>query len=183
MASRNLTSFEILSSPIAPGVPDVPYVQQGFFLQVTNTGPANAFLSIEYVSSPAFIESKGAIKLFTNVIDESGMPQQFPAANFLGAPVGFEALNIPSGATWLAGVQYLLLPPPAAITDPATGNTPQDSAMARGVLKINAAPGTKWMMLATTRQVFSTYGAGGVLIEFDSAAYPVPLLGGPEQNF
>ncbi len=183
MASRNLTSFEVLSSPIAPGVPDVPYVQQGFFLQVTNTGPASAFLSIEYRSSPAFIESKGAIRLFTNVIDETGMPQQFPAVNFLGAPVGFEALNVPSGATWLVGVQYLLLPPPAPIIEAATGSTPQDSAMARGVVRINAAAGTTWMMLATTRQVFSTFTGAGVLVEFDSAAYPVPLLGGPEQTF
>ncbi len=183
MASRNLTSFEVLSSPIAPGVPDVPYIQQGFFLQITNTGAASAFLSIEYQSSPAFIESKGAIKLFVNVIDETGMPQQFPTVNFLGAPVGFEALNIPANATWLVGVQYLLLPPPAPVTDIATGNTPQDAAMARGIVRISAAAGTKWMMLATARQVFSSYGAGGVLLEFDSAAYPVPLLGGPEQNF
>jgi hypothetical protein len=183
MALRNLTSFEVLSSPIAPGVPDVPYVQQGFFLQVTNCGPANAFLSIEYQASPRFVESKGAVKLFTNVIDGAGMPQQFPARNFLGAPVGFEALNIPAGDTWLIGVQYLLLPPPAPIFEAATGNTPQDSAMARGIVRIDAAPGTKWMMLATTRQVFSTFTAGGVLVEFDSAAYPVPLLGGPEQSF
>ena len=41
----------------------------------------------------------------------------------------------------------------------------------------------KVMMLATARQVFSTYTPGGALVEFDSAAYPVPLLGGPEQNF
>jgi hypothetical protein len=180
---RNLTSFEVLSTPIAPGVPNVPYVQQGFFLQVTNCGPANAFLSIEYLASPAFVESKGAVKLFTNVIDESGMPQQFPAVNFLGAPVGFEALNIPAGKTWLVGVQYLLLPPPAPLLDAATGSTPQDSAMARGVVRINAAAGTKWMMLATTRQVFTSFDGAGVLLEFDSAAYPVPLLGGPEQNF
>lgn len=183
MAARNLTSFEVLSSPIAPGVPDVPYIQQGFFLQVTNMGPASAFLSIEYHASPAFVQSKGAIKLFTNVIDGTGVPQQFAAANFLGAPVGFEALNIPSMATWLIGVQYLLLPPPAPISDLATGDTPQDSGMARGVVRIDAAPGTEWMMLATTRQVFSSFGPGGVLIEFDSTAYAVPLLGGPEQNF
>ena len=183
MAKRNLTSFEVLSSPIAPGVPDVPYIQQGFFLQVTNLGPASAFLGIEYLASPDFVESKGAIKLFTNVIDETGMPQQFPAASFLGAPVGFEALNVPAGATWLVGVQYLLLPPPAPVLDPATGSTPQDSAMARGGVRGDAAPGPRWMMLATARQVFSTYTPAGVLVEFDSAAYPVPLLGGPEQSF
>lgn len=55
--------------------------------------------------------------------------------------------------------------------------------MARGVVLIDAAPGTKWMMLATTRQVFTSFDAAGVLLEFDSAAYPVQLLGGPEQTF
>ncbi len=183
MALRNITSFEVLSSPVAPGVPNVPYIQQGFFLQVTNMGPANAFLSIEYLASPAFVETKGAIKLFTNVIDESGMPQQFPTRNFLGAPVGFEAIDIPAGATWLVGVQYLLLPPPAVMLDPATGTTPQDAAMARGAVRIDAAAGTKWMLLATVRQVFSTYNAMGDVLALDSAAYAVPLIGGPEQNF
>ena len=183
MASRNLTSFEVLSSPIAPGVPDVPYIQQGFFLQVTNIGPANAFLSVEYLASPAFVINKGAVKLFANVIDESGMPQQYPLDSFVTAPVGFEALNIPTGATWLIGVQYLLLPPPAPIINAATGSTPQDALMSRGVVRINAAPGTQWMMLATVRQVFSSYTPMGALVEFDSAAYPVPLLGGPEQVF
>ncbi|MBC7938185.1 MAG: hypothetical protein H7Z19_00230 [Chitinophagaceae bacterium] len=183
MATRNLTSFEVLSSPIAPGVPDVPYIQQGFFLQVTNMGPANAFLGVQYLASPTFVESKGAVKLFANVIDETGMPQQYPLGGFLGAPVGFEGLNVPAGATWLIGVQYLLLPPPAPLLDPATGSTPQDAAMARGVVRIDASAGTKWMMLATVRQVFSTYTPAGGLIEYDSAAYPVPLLGGPEQLF
>ncbi len=183
MASRNLTSFEVLSSPVAPGIPDVPYIQQGVFLQVTNMGAASAFLSVEYVSSPAFIESTGAVKLFTNVIDETGMPQQFPTVNFLGAPVGFEALNIPAGKTWLIGVQYLLLPPPAPMLTGPTGTTPQDAAMARGTIRISAAPGTQWMMLATHRQVFTTFDAMGIIKSFDSAAYPLPLLGGPEQNF
>jgi hypothetical protein len=181
--ARNLTSFEVLSSPVAPGIPNVPYIQQGIFLQVTNMGAASAFLTVEYVSSPAFVESRGAVKLFTNVIDETGMPQQFPTRNFLGAPVGFEGLNVPAGATWLIGVQYLLLaPPPPVITVP-TGTTPQDAAMARGTIRIDAAPGTQWMMLATHRQVFSSYDNLGGIVEFDSAAYPVPLLGGPEQNF
>ena len=183
MATRNLTSFEILSNPIAPGVPDVPYIQQGFFLQVTNTGAASAFLTVQYKGSPAFVESAGAVKLFTNVIDETGMPQQYPADSFLSAPVGFEGLNVPAGATWLLGVQYLLLPPPAFTLGATTGSTPQDTATARGVIKIDAAPGTRWMMLATTRQVFTTYTAMGTLNSIDSAAYSVPLLGGPEQTF
>ncbi len=184
MPTRNLTPFEVLSSPIAPGVPDVPYIQQGFFLQVTNMGAAPAFLGVEYVATPEFVRDRGAIKLFTNVIDATGMPQQYPAAAFLGAPVGFEALNVPAGATWLVGVQYLLLPPPAPIVDAATGATPQDSAMARGTVRVNAAAGTRWMMLATVRQVFSSFDpVTGLLKETDSTGYTVPLIGGPEQVF
>jgi hypothetical protein len=55
--------------------------------------------------------------------------------------------------------------------------------MARGAVRIDAAPGTKWMMLATVRQVFSTYTAAGDVLALDSAAYAVPLIGGPEQSF
>jgi hypothetical protein len=73
--AKTLTSFEVPANPIAPGVPDVPYVQQGFFLQVSNLGTTSALVGIEYVASPAFVESNGAIKLFTNIIDETGMPQ------------------------------------------------------------------------------------------------------------
>jgi len=184
MAARNLTPFEVIATPIAPGVPNVPYVQQGFFLQVTNMGAGSAFLSVEYLATPEFVASRNGVRLFTNVIDHTGASQQYPAAAFLGAPVGYEALNIPAGATWLIGVQYLLIPGPGGplLTGP-TGDTPQDMAMARGVLRVDAAPGTQWMMLATTRQVFSTYGPGFVLQEFDEAAYAVPLVGGPEQNF
>ena len=183
MPTRNLTPFEVLASPIAPGVPDVPYIQQGFFLQVTNMGPAPAFLALEYLSSPRFVAFSGAIKLFTNVIDGTGMPQQYPSEGFLSGPVGFEGLNIPPGATWLMGVQYLLLPPPPVIITGPGGNTPQDNAMARGIVRATAAAGTQWMMLATVRQVFSTYGPGPTLIETDSTAYSVPLIGGPEQVF
>jgi hypothetical protein len=183
MVAKTLTSFEVLANPIAPGVPDVPYVQQGFFLQVSNLGTASALVGIEYVASPSFVESNGAIKLFTNIIDETGMPQQYPSASFLSAPVGYESLNIPAGATWLVGVQYLLLPPPAPILNPATGSTPQDVAMARGMLKIDAAVGTKLLLLATVRQVFSSYKANGTLKEFDSSAYAVPLAGGPVLQF
>jgi len=39
------------------------------------------------------------------------------------------------------------------------------------------------MMLATHRQVFTTYDNMLNVVSVDSAAYPVPLIGGPEQNF
>lgn len=183
MASKFLTSFEVLANPIAPGVPDVPYVQQGFFLQISNLSAGSALVSLELVASPAFVAAQGAIKLFTNIIDQSGMPQQYPANAFLSAPVGFESLYIPGGATWLIGVQYLLLPPPAPVLDTGTGTTPQDVAMARGMVKADAQTGTQLLMLASTRQVFTSYDAGGAVIDFDSSAYPMDLIGGPQQTF
>lgn len=183
MPTKTLTSFEVLASPVAPRVPNVPYIQQGFFLQVTNLGTQSALLSLEYQGSPAFIASRGAIKLFTNIIDNAGVPQQYPAADFLSAPVGFESLNIPAGGTWLIGVQYLLLPPPAFTLTPATGTTPQDAFTTRGVVHGTAAAGTKFLVLATARQVFSAYDAAGALVENDSAAYALPIVGGPQVTF
>lgn len=183
MPTRLLSSFEVLASPIAPGVPDVPYIQQGFFLQVTNLGAASAILSLEYRPSPAFVETDGAIKLFTNIIDEAGTPQQYPINAFLSAPVGYEALNIPAGGTWLIGVQYLLLPPPPVIFDPATGTTPQDSFTTRGVVQATAVAGARFAVLATHRQVFSTFDGAGALVETDSTAYALPTVGGPEVVF
>ena len=183
MPTKTLTSFEVLCNPVAPGVPNVPYVQQGFFLQITNRGSTSEIVSIEYAASPAFVASKGAIKLFTNIIDETGTPQQYPTAAFLSAPVGYEALNIPAGATWLVGVQYLLLPPPAPITTPATGATPQDAAQARGLVKVGAAAGTKLLILGTVRQVFTNFNGAAMTSDMAEGAYAVPLIGGPEQNF
>lgn len=183
MPTQLLTAFEVLASPVAPGVPNVPYVQQGFFLQITNLGVANAFLGLEYQGNPAFVQSVGAVKLFTNVIDSVGQPQQYPAAAFLGAPVGFEALDVPAGATILVGVQYLLLPPPAFTTTAATGTTPQDAFTTRGIVHASADPGTKFFVLATVRQVFTTYDGAGALVSTDSAAYSVPINGGPELSF
>jgi hypothetical protein len=183
MPTKNLTTFEVLCTPIAPGVPNVPSVQQGFFLQISNLGAASALVSVEYHSSPAFVDKKGAIKLFTNIIDQSGTPQQYPVAAFLSAPVGYEALTIPAGATWLVGVQYLLLPPPPPILTVATGATPQDAQEARGMVKMTAAAGTKLMVLATVRQVFTNYSPTGTLLDISEGAYSVPLAGGPELHF
>lgn len=183
MASKFLTTFEVLANPIAPGVKDVPFVQQGFFLQISNLSAASALLGLEFVASPLFVASSGAIKLFANIIDQAGMPTQYPAANFLGGPVGFESLFIPGGATWLVGVQYLLIPPPLPIFNAATGTTPQNAAMARGMVKAEAQTGTQFLMLATTRQVFTSYDAAGAVVDFDSGAYPMDLIGGPLQTF
>jgi hypothetical protein len=183
MASKFLTSFEVLANPIVPGLKDVPYVQQGFFLQISNLSAGSALVGLEFIASPAFVANNGAIKLFTNIIDQSGMPQQYSTANFLSPPVGFESLIIPGGATWLVGVQYLLIPPPAAIVTAATGTTPQDASMARGMVRAEAQTGTQLLVEATTRQVFTIYNPGGVVKTYDSSAYPVDLIGGPLQVF
>ena len=183
MASKFLTSFEVLANPIAPGIKDVPYVQQGFFLQISNISAGSALIALEFIATPAFVANSGAIKLFANIIDQAGIPQQYPLANFLGAPVGFESLIIPGGATWLVGVQYLLIPPPAPIINAATGTTPQDAMMARGTVKADAQTGTQLIMQATTRQIFTNYNAAGVVTDYDGTAYPVDLIGGPLQVF
>jgi hypothetical protein len=183
MAFKTLTSFEVLANPVAPGVKDVPFVQQGFFLQISNLGTASSLVSLEYLATPAFIGQKGAVKLFTNIIDETGVPQQYPTAQFLAPPVGFKAQDIPAGATWLVGVQYLLLPPPAPIIKPATGATPQDSVLTRGFLRIEAGAGSKLLLLATVRQVFNNYSPANTLLDVAEGAYTVPLIGGPEHNF
>jgi hypothetical protein len=183
MASKILTSFEVLANPTAPGIADVPYVQQGFFLQVSNLGGASTFVTAEYRASPAFVAAKGAVRLFANVIDESGVPQQYPTAEFLAPAVGFKALDIPAGATWLIGVQYLLIPPPPPILTPATGGTPQDSVLTRGFLSVDAAAGSKLLLLATIRQVFNNYSPAGALLDIAEGAYAVPIVGGPLQNF
>jgi hypothetical protein len=183
MASKFLTSFEVLANPIAPGIKDVPYVQQGFFLQISNLSAGSALIGLEFVASPTFVANSGAIKLFTNIIDQAGIPQQYPTANFLGGPVGFESLFIPGGATWLVGVQYLLIPPPVPIVNVATGTTPQDAMMARGMVKAEAQTGTQLLMQATTRQVFTNYNAAGVVVNYDATAYPLDLIGGPLQLF
>ncbi|MEI7446388.1 MAG: hypothetical protein WCK28_15975 [Burkholderiales bacterium] len=176
MPTKALTSFEVLSSPIAP-VPGVPYSQQGFFLQITNLDSKSALIGIEYQASPAFVDAQGPIKLLANVIDEFGAPQQYPTEAFLGGPVGFDALNIPAGKTWLVGVQYLLLPN-APLTEP-----PMDAFTTRGVVLAHAASGAKFMILATVRQVFSTFTPTGGLVETDSTAYSVAIQGGPEVLF
>jgi hypothetical protein len=183
MSFKTIAPFEILASPVAPGIPDVPYVQQGVFLQITNLSASSTLVSLEYVASPAFVAASGAAKLFTNIIDQSGTPQQYPTSDFLGGPVGFKALDIPAGATWLLGAQYLLLAPPAPKLTPATGATPQDNAEARGVISLEASPGTKLLVLGTIRQVFQNFDNTGKLIDITEGAYAIPLVNGPLYNF
>jgi hypothetical protein len=183
MAFKTLTSFEVLAQAVAPGIPDVPFAQQGFFLQISNLENINTKVEIEYIATPEFMVSSGAVKLFTNIIDQTGVPEQYPIGTFLTAPIGFKQQIIPQGATWLFGVQYLLLPPPPPSLTLATGSTPQDSAEARGIVRIQASAGSKLLILATIRQVFQNFSPTGTLIDITEGAYSVPLIGGPEHSF
>jgi hypothetical protein len=182
MPVKSLCSFEVLAQPVAPGVADIPYAQQGFFTQITNLGSAAASVQLLYNSTPAFVVQNGAVKLLVNQIDGTGTITQISPAFFIEPPVGF-TVNIPAAATWLIGVQYLLLPPPAPTTTPAGGSTPQDSQAARGLFEISAATGTNLLVQATIRQVFYNYGPSGALLNYAEGAYALPLIGGPQQQF
>ena len=178
MPTKTIASYEVLAQSIAP-VPNVPFVTQGAFLQVSNLESAPATIDILYTGTPAFVATSGSISLFTNYITQTGLANatSYPVATFLTAPVGFKQLTIPGKATWLFGVQYLLAPGSAI---PALG---QD---ARGFLQIQAHDGTKLLVLATTRQVFTNFaaaGPAGAVTDVSESAYPVPLLGGPEVHF
>ena len=175
MAFKTIASFEVLAQPIAP-VPNVPFIQQGAFLQVSNLGPHNATVDLRYIGTPAFVVPPNPISLFTNYITQTGNANatSYPVATFLAAPVGFKALTIPPHATWLFGVQNILFPPNA--TPPAQG------VDARGYIEIDATAGSKLLILATTRQVFSNF-ANGQLLDIAESAYPVPLATGPEVTF
>ncbi len=183
MLHKTLTSFEVLAQPVAPGIANVPFAQQGSFLQVSNLDTKPVEIGVEYVGTPAFVTANGAVKLFCNITNQTGVADQYPTATFLTAPVGFKAQMIPAGATWLFGVQYLLVPPPAPITTPGTGGTPQNSVDARGVISLSAKAGSRLLVAATIRQVFNNYSPAGVLIDIAEGAYSLPLVGGPEQVF
>jgi hypothetical protein len=175
MSTQLVTSFEVLAQPIAPGVPAIPYVEQGSFLQITNLGSAAAEVQSFYVPSPAFVASNGAIVLTTNYIDGNGKIKAIPSASFLETPVGFGAVSIPVGATFLFGVQYVQT---AASPNPAL------SQAARGIISLSAPAGTKLLVLPTIRQVFTNYNATTLAIEdVAEAAYAVPTVGGPVISF
>jgi hypothetical protein len=201
MAFKKVSSFEILCQPIAPGIPNVPYVQQGYFVQVTNTGASAIKVSIQYISTPDFVASvpspvsspfgpvPAAITLFADFINASGKPGNYPLADFLPPPVtpGFKSTSpalaaIDPGKTFLFGVQYLLNTGNATMTG-FSGSTPQDTIAARGYAQIEAPAGSTILVLATIRQFFSNYGPNGTILDFSEGAYAPPLLEGPALSF
>ena len=104
-----IASFEVLAQPIVPGVPNVPYVQQGSFLQVTNITGQTLVVSLTYYPSPGFVPSRGAVSLFANYIDNRGEVTQIPANTFISQR-GFVNVAIPLTSTFIFGVQYIVTP-------------------------------------------------------------------------
>ena len=171
MATSGLIAFEVMAQPLVPGVPNVPYVQQGSFLQVTNI--TNQLLSVKliYLPSPGFVASQGAVGLFVNYIDNLGNVTQVPAANFI-AQGGFPVISIPNLGTYIFGVQYIIKPTSAT---QMLGTTPQDGVAARGIISFAASRDTIVSPLPTVRQVFSNFNSSGALLNTSEAAYAVPF--------
>lgn len=199
MAFKLVSSFEVLSQPIAPGLQNVPYVQQGYFIQVTNLGGAAIKPTIEYVSTPAFTASvaspvkspfgpvPAAISLFADLIDQTGTPLAYSVpANFLPGVAGFKGATLPAAippqGSFLFGVQYILNTSNATFTT-GSGATPQDTVEGRGYARIEAPAGSKILVLATIRQLFSNYGPNNTLLDFADGAYTPPLVDGPLLSF
>jgi len=171
-----ITSFEVLAQPLVPGVPDVPYVQQGTFVQISNLGTAVAGVTLSFLATPAFVAQSGAVSLFVNVIDNLGNVTQVSPSYFLAAPVGFPPVSIPVGATFILGVQYVLTPGQAT---ELAGSTPQSGLGTRGYINLSAPTGSSLLVLPTIRQVFNNYSSTGALANVSEAAYSVPVVGGP----
>jgi hypothetical protein len=175
-AMNPITSFEVLSQPVAPGIPDVPYVTQGFFLQISNLGTNPSKVDVLFTATPAFVKVSAGVSLFTNVINAAGTITQYPVTTFLTAPVGIKAQTIAPGATFLFGVQYILAP---GTSEATIASTPQDAIGARGTVALNATAGSLLALLATTRQVFTNYTPLGQVQDVTEAAYVVPIFNGP----
>lgn len=175
-----ITSFEVLAQPLVPGLANVPYVQQGTFLQVSNIGTGQVSVTVGFQATPAFTAQSGAVQLFANYIDGTGNVTQCPTATFLQSPVGFIPVTIPAGATWIFGVQYVLIP---GQSTNLVGSTPQDGLGTRGYINVSTNAPATLLVLGTVRQVFNNYDSSGNVMDVSEAAYSIPLVGGPLQQF
>jgi len=176
MTTKLITSYEVLAQPLAP-VPNVPFVTQGSFLQISNLEAFDVTVDIEYDGTPTFVKSSGSVNLDTNYITKTGIASatSYNVAEFLLAPVGFKGLVIPPKNTWLFGVQYI-----------AGAPLPSPGIDARGFIRIKATPSCKLLLLATVRQVFTNFNPAaspGTLLDIAEGAYSVPIVGGPEVSF
>lgn len=165
-----IASFEILAQPIVPGVPNVPYVQQGSFFQITNIVGQPLKVNLYYYPAPAFVASSGAVSLFANYIDGNGTVTQVPAATFISGG-GFFNITIPALSTFIFGVQYIITPTQST---QLLGSTPQDSLAARGIVYLESSTDTIISPLPTIRQVFNNYDSSGNLLDISESAYAVP---------
>jgi hypothetical protein len=179
MTTEIISPFEVLGTPIAPGVGAI-VLSQGYFLQLTNLKNVPVTIDIEYASTPPFVPSAGtgpgAVALAADIIKGTGVPPTLPViaatvAAFLTAPVGFKAQTIPAHTTWLFGVQYIF---------PNVSAPPTGMAEARGVVTLKAPVGAHFLALATTRQAFFNYTAAATLLDVAESAYAIPLVRGPE---
>jgi hypothetical protein len=171
MASSGVVAFEVLAQPVVPGVPNVPYVQQGSFLQITNIIGQPLQVGLTYYPSPAFVPAFGAVALFANYIDNNGNVTQVPASTFI-AQRGFQKVSIPYLGTFIFGVQYIIKP---TSSTKMVGTTPQDGVAARGVISVNASADMRISPLPTIRQVFSNFNSSGGLLNISESAYAVPF--------
>jgi hypothetical protein len=179
MTTEIISPFEVLGTPIAPGVGAI-VLSQGYFLQLTNLKNVPVTIDLEFASTPAFVKSVGSgageVVLAADIIKGNGVPPTLPVigatvAAFLTAPIGFKAQTIPAHTTWLFGVQYIF---------PSTAAAPTSTAEARGVVTLKAPVGSHFLALATTRQAFFNYSAAGTLLDVAESAYSIPLVRGPE---
>lgn len=175
-----ITSFEVLAQPLVPGLPDIPYVQQGSFYQISNLSPGGVTINLNFNATPAFVAQSGSVSLFTNYIDNNGNVTQYPVSTFLQPAVGFAGITIPAGGTFIFGVQYVL---GQGQSENLAGSTPQDGLGTRGTVTLLAPNGALLLVLATIRQVFTNFDASGNVTNLSEAAYSVPLVGGPLQQF
>ena len=166
-----IASFEVLAQPIVPGVPNVPYVQQGSFLQVTNITGQTLVVSLTYYPSPGFVPSRGAVSLFANYIDNRGEVTQIPANTFISQR-GFVNVAIPLTSTFIFGVQYIVTPTQSSHK---AGSTPQDGVATRGIVFFQSNLDTVISPLPTIRQVFNNYDPSGKLLDISESAYAVPF--------
>ncbi|GAB0118907.1 hypothetical protein [Acidisoma sp. 7E03] len=171
MANYGIISFEVLAQPVVPGVPNVPYVQQGSFVQITNINGQAFTVSLTYFPSPRFVPTSGAVALFANYIDNTGNVTQVPATTFI-TQRGFQNVSIPSLGAFIFGVQYIIKPTSAT---QLAGTTPQDGVAARGVLSVAASADMRISPLPTIRQVFTNYSSTGAVLNTSEAAYAVPF--------
>jgi hypothetical protein len=177
---NNLTSFEVLAQPVAPGL-STPIVQQGTFIQISNLSTVDSTISLNFTPSPAFVKED----LLVDYIDNSGNVTVVSATTFLTAPFGFNNISIPAGGTYIFGVQYAI-PTTSPSSSPTSRATSDSGVAVRGYVTLSASTGSSLLVTATIRQVFYNYVTRAdvtFVLDVSEAAYALPLINGPLQQF